>query len=116
MLCPCATGGVLTLPRVASMKAWAVCGGANNVLASRRVAEAMKERSILFVPDFISSAGGVIDGLADDAPQKIERLGTLAARVLREQAAGDDTSFNIGERIAMERVNARRAAGPQGSS
>lgn len=63
VLVPCAMGGVLTRERVASLRASAVCGSANNVVATPDVAEALFERGIVLVPDVLTSAGAVIEGV-----------------------------------------------------
>ncbi len=59
---PCALGGVVndeTLPR---LKCAIIAGSANNILASEeRHAKALKERDILYAPDFVISAGGLIN-------------------------------------------------------
>lgn len=57
---PCALGGVLsdeTLPR---LKATIVAGAANNQLARPGVATALREQGILYAPDYVINAGGMI--------------------------------------------------------
>ena len=57
-----------------------MCGGANNQLAAARHAAALAARGILFVPDYIANAGGVIDfhqeRIGDDSPDAV--LGAVA--------------------------------------
>lgn len=60
VLAPCATGGLLT-PEVADgIDVDIVCGSANNILATDAVADRLAERGILYVPDFLANAGGII--------------------------------------------------------
>jgi leucine dehydrogenase len=62
VIAPCAGGGVIT-PEVANnLRAWAVCGGANNQLSGPEAARIMAARGVLHVPDIIASAGAVIEG------------------------------------------------------
>jgi leucine dehydrogenase len=106
---PCAMGGVLTDARAAQLKAWAVCGGANNILASKRAEATVIERGILLVPDIIASAGGVIEGVGydvmglDETGPLIEGLGRLAEEVLREAKAKKKSA----QAIALARAEAR---------
>ncbi len=58
---PCALGAVInddTLPR---LKCSIVCGSANNVLAEDRHAVALQDRDILYAPDYVVNAGGLIN-------------------------------------------------------
>jgi leucine dehydrogenase len=62
ILAPCALGGVLNSVTIAQLQARAVCGCANNQLATTEDGLRLHERGIPFVPDFVVSAGGVIAG------------------------------------------------------
>jgi valine dehydrogenase (NAD+) len=57
---PNALGGALDAETVAVLPARIVCGGANNQLASPEVADQLIERGILYAPDYLVNAGGVI--------------------------------------------------------
>ena len=61
VLAPCALGGVLDAETVAQLRARVVCGAANNQLASEDMAERLAERDILYAPDFLVNAGGIIN-------------------------------------------------------
>ncbi len=88
---PCALGGVLndaTLPR---LKAWLVCGGANDQLARPEHAQHLHARGVIYVPDYLANAGGVIDfhqESVDDSPKAVlkavERIRVITTEVLRE--------------------------------
>jgi leucine dehydrogenase len=60
LLAPCALGGAITEGNVDSLRCEVVCGAANNQLAADPLAEAVAERGILYAPDFIANAGGLI--------------------------------------------------------
>jgi glutamate dehydrogenase/leucine dehydrogenase len=60
VLSPCARGGVLTLDVASSMAVEIVCGAANNILSCDEVADRLAERNIVYVPDFLANAGGII--------------------------------------------------------
>lgn len=57
---PCAKGADLNDETIAQLKAVIVAGCANNVLAAPRHAEMLRERGILYTPDYVINAGGVI--------------------------------------------------------
>jgi valine dehydrogenase (NAD+) len=57
---PCALGGALDEETVSVLPARIVCGGANNQLATPEMGDRLVERSILYAPDYLVNAGGVI--------------------------------------------------------
>jgi leucine dehydrogenase len=58
---PCALGGVLDHDSAARLGAPIVVGAANNQLASDDVADVLSERGVLWAPDFVVNAGGIIN-------------------------------------------------------
>jgi glutamate dehydrogenase/leucine dehydrogenase len=62
---PCALGGVLNEAIIPTLKCRAVAGSANNQLATPEDAARLAERGVLYAPDFIVNAGGVIN-IADE--------------------------------------------------
>ena len=61
VLAPCALGGVLDDDTVPQMRARVIAGAANNQLAHEGVGELLAARGILWVPDFVANAGGVVN-------------------------------------------------------
>lgn len=63
---PCALGALITEERIPKLRVRAICGGANNILAADSLSEELTlarwllEAGILFVPDWLSSAGAAI--------------------------------------------------------
>jgi valine dehydrogenase (NAD+) len=57
---PCALGGALDDETVAALRARIVCGGANNQLAHPGIEKVLADRGILYAPDYLVNAGGVI--------------------------------------------------------
>lgn len=58
---PCAMGATINDKTIPLLKAQIVCGGANNVLAHRTHGQALQDRNILYAPDYLANAGGVIN-------------------------------------------------------
>lgn len=57
---PCALGGVLNHQTIARLKVKLVAGSANNQLLSSEIGQLLHEKDILYAPDYIINAGGVI--------------------------------------------------------
>jgi valine dehydrogenase (NAD+) len=62
---PCALGGALDDDAVTALRAKVVTGGANNQLAHPGIEKTLAERGILYAPDYVVNAGGVIQ-VADE--------------------------------------------------
>lgn len=110
VVAPCAAGGVITGEVAASMRAWAVCGAANNALSGRDVAGVLAARDVLLVPDVLASAGAVIDGIGaslmglDDRGPLVDRLGEVAREVLAEAARSGKSTVEVAEARAWRRI------------
>ena len=61
VLAPCALGGVLDDVTVPRLRCRVIAGAANNQLADDRIADLLAAREILWAPDFVANAGGVIN-------------------------------------------------------
>lgn len=60
ILAPCGLGGVLNAQTIAHLRCAAVAGAANNQLASAEIADHLESRGILYAPDYVLNAGGLI--------------------------------------------------------
>lgn len=58
---PCALGGILNSKTIPELKCRVVCGGANNQLLEDRHGDELAARSILYAPDYLANAGGIIN-------------------------------------------------------
>lgn len=58
---PCALGGSVNPDTIPGIKASVICGAANNQLLTEADAEALRERGILYAPDYVVNAGGLIN-------------------------------------------------------
>lgn len=61
VLAPCAMGAVLTSESIDGLRVAIVAGAANNQLADETLADRLQDRGILYCPDFVINAGGIID-------------------------------------------------------
>jgi valine dehydrogenase (NAD+) len=108
---PCALGGVLTDAAVSVLKAEIVCGGANNQLAEPEVASALADAGVLYVPDFVVNAGGVVQ-VADElhgfneerARQQATRIFDTTLAVLEHSAETGVLPEAAAEHLAEQRI------------
>lgn len=63
LVAPCAIGGVLGTESAGALRARAVAGSANNVLASKEAGEVLFSRGIAYAPDYLVNAGALIQGV-----------------------------------------------------
>ena len=70
---PCALGGVLDHESVPALRCRVVAGAANNQLAAEPVAELLTGREILWAPDFVANAGGIINISVELEPAGYDR-------------------------------------------
>jgi leucine dehydrogenase len=68
IVAPCALGGVLDHDTVPALRCHAVAGAANNQLAADDVAALLRARGILWAPDFVANAGGIINIAVELSP------------------------------------------------
>ncbi len=103
ILAPCALGGVLNEKTIPRLQCRAVCGAANNQLADAADDDALAERGIMYAPDFVVNAGGIIN-LAE------EFVGYDRDRATKRTAQIADTVHRVFELARTERVPPGRAA------
>jgi leucine dehydrogenase len=108
---PCALADALNPHTVPQLRCEAVAGCANNQLASPEMAERLAERSIVYAPDFIVNAGGVINVAhewmgydRERAYAHIARIGHTLERVLDLAESKGLTTAQAAELVAEERL------------
>jgi len=116
IVAPCALGAVLHAGTIARLRAAVVCGGANNQLATPQDGERLAARGILYVPDFVANAGGVITGsgeLAGYPPEwaaaRVEAIRETVSEVLSRAESAGELPHQAAERIAEQRIAAAGA-------
>lgn len=117
---PCALGGVLNARTIAELRCAAVAGSANNQLAGERDGLDLHARGILYAPDYVVNAGGLISaavGLSGEDPNgpvaqaRVEAIGRSLAQIFRRSRADGLPPEIVAGRIAEERLNAARQSG-----
>ena len=99
VLSPCALGAILNETSIAALKAPVVAGAANNQLATPEDGERLHKRGILYAPDYVINAGGIInvcteylgDGDASLVRRRIEGIPVRLEQIWTEsQDSGRD--------------------------
>jgi leucine dehydrogenase len=117
VLAPCALGGVLNDETVPRIQAPVIAGAANNQLADETVADRLAQRGILWAPDFVANAGGIINIAVELEPSgydakvargRVQEIGDTL-RAIFDAAAGGITPLTAAMELAR-----RRLAEPRG--
>ncbi|ACY16799.1 Glu/Leu/Phe/Val family dehydrogenase [Haliangium ochraceum] len=94
---PCAMGAIINDRALSQLKVKIVAGAANNQLAESRHGVALMQRGILYAPDYVINAGGVID-------VSYERTGEPRDQMLRHVEGIYDTLMEIFQRSGQQRL------------
>jgi len=107
---PCALGGALDDDTVGSLRAKVVCGGANNQLAHPGVEKLLAEQGVVYAPDYLVNAGGVIQVADERAGFNFERAKARAKQIFdttkRILALADEEG--VPPAVAADRLAERR--------
>jgi valine dehydrogenase (NAD+) len=112
ILAPCALGGALTDQVVGSLRARIVCGAANNQLAHSGVEKLLADQGILYAPDYVVNAGGVIQVADELRGFNFERARAACEQIFATTARIFDIAESDGvpPSVAADRLAERRIA------
>ena len=114
ILAPCALGATLTSAEAAALSCRLVVGAANNQLAHDGVAAELAASGIVWVPDFLANAGGLLFAVSvgrDELSReqqglaRVDGLGATALEVLRRADAEATTTLAAAIALADERLS-----------
>ena len=119
VLAPCALGGSVDAANVDSLRCEVLCGAANNMLADESLALELQRRGILYAPDFIANAGGLIHVYADLhghdpalVDDMVDSIGTTVSTVLADAEEAGITPLEAARELARRRLEAGAACAP----
>ena len=113
LVAPCALGGVLNDESVPGLRCRAIAGAANNQLATDAIAEALHARGILWTPDFVANAGGIINIGVELEPEgydpgrareRVLAVGDTVRTLLAAAERDDVTPLAAAMALARERL------------
>jgi len=111
---PCALGAVINDKTLPQLKAPIVAGAANNQLAEKRHGQALAERGILYAPDYVINAGGIIEIFYEESGdydehkvrEHLERIGKTLTTVFKRAQEEKRPTGEIADRMAEEKFRA----------
>jgi leucine dehydrogenase len=112
VLSPCALGAILTEQSIAALNVPIVAGGANNQLATPEDGERIAARGILYAPDYVINAGGIInvsteyvgDGDASLVRRRIEAIPDRLETIWAESAASGRDPAAVADAMAQKLI------------
>jgi leucine dehydrogenase len=112
VISPNALGAILTEESIAALRAPVVAGGANNQLAMPEDGDRLHARGILYAPDYVINAGGIINvgleylGQGDETEvrARIRRIPDRLEQVWSESAQTGDPAARVADRIAQRLI------------
>jgi len=110
ILAPCALGGILNDETIPRLRVGLICGAANNQLGENRHGEALQARGILYVPDYVANAGGIINGAREmgrapvDSNAAIEAIHDTVLQILAKAASQHIAPARAADRLAEARL------------
>jgi len=112
VLSPCALGAILDEQSIAALKVPVVAGGANNQLATDADGERIHARGILYAPDYVINAGGIInvsteylnDGDASVVRRRIEGIPVRLDQIWSESASSGRNPAAVADSMAQKLI------------
>ena len=113
---PCALGATINNDTIYKLKADIVAGAANNQLADElQHGKILQERGIVYAPDFLINAGGIINVYAElenydraEIMRKTENIFNTTIEILKNAKGNDVTTHNAALNIAKNRIAVRK--------
>ena len=110
---PCALGGIINDKTIPQLKVEIVSGAANNVLLEERHGEVLDQKGILYAPDYVANAGGVINVYSELAGwssarafRKADEIYDTILRVFRIAKTDKVPTYVAADRLAEQRIAA----------
>ena len=112
VLSPCALGAILDEQTIAALRVPVVAGGANNQLAEKEDGPRLHERGILYAPDYVINAGGIInvcteylrDGDASLVRKRIEGIPDRLEQIWTESAQSGRDPGSVADAMAQRLI------------
>jgi len=114
---PCALGATINDETVYKIKAKVIAGAANNQLANENVhGQILKERGIVYAPDFLINAGGIINVYGEiigygreEALKRTENIYNTTLQTLNFAKQNNMTTHQAAFSVAQQRIDAKKA-------
>lgn len=113
VLAPCALGAILNDATIPALRTRVIAGAANNMLATDAHGDALHARGILYAPDYVANAGGLINVASEHSPDgwnpDVARAGCTAIydtlmEIFERSRATDTPTHIVADQVAEERI------------
>lgn len=101
---PCATGGILNKKTIPKLKCHIVAGSANNQLLSDEYEKIILKRNILYVPDFVINAGGILTTTGKSHNWIGGKIYKTISEIFRRTEIESKTPLTIAKEMAEKRL------------
>jgi leucine dehydrogenase len=108
---PCALGAILNDNTISQLKAQVVAGAANNQLDEPRHGEALAERGITYMPDYVTNGGGLVSCAAEwyrtdiaEIPDQVRKIYNTSRQIIARAEADGITPATAADHLAAERI------------
>jgi leucine dehydrogenase len=111
--CPCALGNVLNDQTIPELRCKIVCGSANNQLGENRHGDLLQALDILYAPDYIVNAGGLLSNLDSLNPggfnqqramQQVSRIYNSMEKIIAISKEQNILTFRAADVLAEQRI------------
>ncbi len=113
---PCALGATLNLETVNRLRVSIIAGGANNQLASADIGELVRNKGILYVPDFVINAGGIVKVCYEylqkppsEVEARVRKIGDTLLEIFSLADAQDLATSVVADQVAQSRFMRAKA-------
>jgi leucine dehydrogenase len=110
---PCALGGIINDKTIPQLRVQIVCGAANNVLLEERHGDVLEKKEILYTPDYVANAGGVINVYSELAGwssarafRKADEIYETVLKVFKIATTDRVPTYVAADRLAEQRIRA----------
>lgn len=107
---PCAMGAILDDVSISKLSATIVAGGANNQLAEARHAQSLHDKGVLYAPDYVINAGGIIEICRQFKNEsvsryyaQIEAIGATLTDIFKQSDKLNMSTSAVADKIAEQR-------------
>ena len=115
---PCALGGSINAETISQLQAKIVAGAANNQLATPDMDAKLAERGVLYCPDYVINAAGVISvGLEilgtwtkQEMTTRIDKIGDTLTQIFKRAEAENRPTGAVADEMALEIIDQGKKA------
>ncbi len=113
---PNALGAIVNPETIGRLKVKAIAGGANNQLSTPEMGDRLKQKGVLYAPDYVINGGGIINVAAEIAGAydpawvegKVQRLVQTLGEVLDQAKTEDRATNRVADELARLRISESR--------